>query len=361
MGIMKQATAAALIQNVYSGLQPGDHITFAFQGGEPGLAGLGFFEFFTQAAKEAAPRGVKTMYAFQTNGLMVDRSWCEFFVKHNFLVGLSLDGDAALHNQNRADAQGRSTFSRVMEAKRLMDKHKVEYNILCVLTSESARRARRIWNFIVKEGIRHIQFIPCLEPLETDAPDTASQARSRERDNIPTPAPEVLAQDNSHISSNAALTGKRFAQFYSDLFPLWKAEAEKGNIIHVRQFEDIAGIYLAGQGLTCGMSGRCSPQIVVEADGSVYPCDFYVLDQYRVANLAVSPLEEVFNAVVKSGFLASGPTANGACAACAYSNWCQGGCKRMARAVYGSGCGMKSFLDKHLRDLLTVARKLMRA
>ena len=336
MGMMKQDTAAALIHNVYSGLAAGDHITFAFQGGEPGLAGLEFYEFFTKTAKDVSPRGVRTMYAFQTNGLMVNSAWCEFFVRHNFLVGLSLDGDATLHNQNRADAHGKGTFNRVMDAKRLMDRHNVQYNILCVLTSESARRARRIWNFIIKEGIKYIQFIPCLEPLEMPAKDNAPP-----------------------VGTQTALTSKRFGQFYSELFPLWKAEAEKGNLVHVRYFEDIAGLYLAGQGLTCGMSGRCSPQIVVEADGGVYPCDFYVLDEYRVANLAESPLEEVYIAVATSGFLNQGHAKCAPCGNCEYNKWCQGGCKRMSKAVYGSGCGMKSFLDKYLSDLLGVAQKLM--
>ena len=336
MGLMKQDTAAALIHNVYSGLETGDYLTFAFQGGEPGLVGLEFFEFFTQTAKKVAPRGVKTTYAFQTNGLMINRDWCEFFVEHNFLVGLSLDGDAALHNQNRADAYGKGTFNRVMDAKRLMDRHNVQYNVLCVLTAESSRRARRIWNFILKEDIKHIQFIPCLEPLETPA-----------------------KSEKPIVGTEAAITSRRFSQFYSDLFPLWKAEVEKGNLVHVRQFEDLAGIYLAGQGLTCGMSGRCSPQIVVEADGSVYPCDFYVLDEYRVANLADSSLEEVYNAVVGSGFMNNEPAQYSLCGSCTYNKWCKGGCKRMAKVVYGHECGMKSFLDKYLHDLLAVAQRLM--
>jgi len=219
-----------------------------------------------------------------------------------------------------------------------MDRHNVKYNILCVVSWESARRARRMWNFIIREGIEYIEFIPCLEALETPAKDK--------------PLP---------IGTEAALTSKRFGQFYSELFPLWKAEAEKGNLVHVRYFEDIAGLYLAGQGLTCGMSGRCSPQIVVEADGGVYPCDFYVLDEYRVANLAESPLEEVYTAVATSGFLSHGHTKYTPCVSCTYNKWCQGGCKRMTKAVYGNDCGMKSFLDKHLRDLLGVAQKQLRA
>ena len=228
MGIMSRETAASLIQNVYSQLTPGDSITFAFQGGEPGLAGLDFFEFFAETAKNASPRGVKTHYAFQTNGLMINDNWCRFFKANNVLVGLSLDGDAPLHNHNRIDAQEKGTFNRVMEAKKLLDRHRVSYNVLCVLTAESARRARRLWGFILKEGIKHVQFIPCLEPLDELHP----------------------------AAGTAALTSGKFFQFYGDLFPLWQAEAAKGNIIHVRLFEDLAGIYLTGQKLTCGISGR---------------------------------------------------------------------------------------------------------
>ena len=327
MGVMKRETADSVINNVYADLEPGDFVNFAFQGGEPGLAGLGFFEHFTAEARKAAEPGVETRYAIQTNGLMIDGAWCDFFKANDFLVGLSLDGDMALHNQNRMDRNGKGTFKRVMDAKKTMDQSGVEYNILCVLTAESSRRASRIWDFIIREDIRHIQFIPCLESLEG------------------TPHP-------------AALTGERFYRFYTALYPLWENEANKNNIINVRLFEDIAGIFLAGRGVTCGISGRCSPQIVVEADGGAYPCDFYMIDKYRISDLTRFSLREVFEAVVSSGFLADMPPPPPLCGACAHNQWCGGGCKRMARAVYGENCGMKMFLDERLDSLLAVAAKI---
>ena len=257
---------------------------------------------------------------------MIDDEWCRFFKNNGVLVGLSLDGDASLHNQNRIDTKGKGTYGRVMSAKQLLDRHNVPYNILCVLTAEAARRARRIWGFIVKAGIRHIQFIPCLASLDG------------------------LHHDNGKADATA-LDSKRFCQFYSVLFPLWKAEADRGNMVNVRLFEDLAGLHLTGQSITCGMSGRCTPQIVVEADGSVYPCDFYVLDEYRVANLSESSLREVFDAVVNSGFL-NKPDTPKWCEDCPYTAWCHGGCKRMEKAVYGRDCGMRLFLDRHLTELI---------
>ena len=333
MGIMSREVASALLHNVFSQLTAGDHITFAFQGGEPGLAGLDYFKFFTEEAKKMAPPRVRIHYAFQTNGLILNSvsdtspdEWCQFFKENDFLIGLSLDGDAALHNLNRLDANGKGTHSRVLSAKKMLDKHHVSYNILCVLTSESARRAKRIWDFIIREKIRHIQFIPCLEPLGSK-------------------------------TDGSALTGAKFFQFYRTLFLLWKNETKKGNVVHVRMFEDIAGIYLAGRAVTCGISGRCSPQIVVEADGSTYPCDFYVLDEYRTGNLAENSIKEVFEAVVKSAFMQEAREQPAWCQGCAYMKWCGGGCKRMTRAVYGENCGMRAFLDECLDDLLATVRR----
>jgi len=330
MGIMTRETAAALISNTLPQLTPGDHITFAFQGGEPGLAGLDFFMFFIDKVKKSTPPRVKVDYAMQTNGLMIDDNWCNFFKKNKFLIGLSLDGDLALHNQNRMDSIGKGTFSRVMKAKKMLDQHNVMYNILCVLTQESARRAKRIWDFILQEKISHIQFIPCMEPL------------------------------GENPKEGPALTSDRFYRFYSTLFPLWKKEAERGNIVSIRLFEDLASLFLAGQPVTCGISGSCTPQIIVEADGGVYPCDFYVLDEHQVSDLTTHSLEEVFNAVVKSSFLKEQRRPLPGCEKCQHNRWCKGGCKRMARAVYGEGCGMRLFLDERLGELLAVYRLILR-
>ena len=330
MGIMSQQVATALISNVFSSLAAKDHVTFAFQGGEPGLAGLDFFRFFTEEVKKATPPRVKVSYAFQTNGLMVNEDWCKFFNVNNFLVGLSLDGDAVLHNRNRVDNQGKGTFNKVMNAKKLFDANGVTYNILCVLTSESSRRAEKIWKFILKEKIQYIQFIPCLEPLE------------------PT---EGIGQD-------IALTSEKFYRFYSSLFVLWKREAEKGNVVSIQLFEDLAALLLARQRVTCGLSGRCTPQIVVEADGSVYPCDFFVLDEYRISDLCSHTLEDVYNGIVGCDFLKNTQQILQECMDCSHKQWCRGGCKRMANAVYGKNCGMKLFLDECLGDLLRVYQAL---
>ena len=329
-GIMSRETAAAVIHNTFKVMTKGDHVTFSFQGGEPSLAGLDFFEFFVGEVKKAAPPNVRVRYALQTNGLAVDEDWCRFYKENKFLLGLSLDGSAALHNGNRVDGGGKGTFNRVMKAKGLFDRLGVEYNILCVLSSQNARRAQGIWDFFVREKIKYIQFIPCIEPLTN---------------------PE---------GSQDALTADKFYLFYSTLYPIWKRGLEKGsasqNLIRVQLFEDLISLLLHGQRVTCGLSGGCTPQIIVEADGSVYPCDFYVLDEYKIGDLAAHDLQQVFEAVIKSDFIKKSPETPAQCENCTHYRWCRGGCKRMDKAVYGKDCGMRRFLDECLNDLLAYAR-----
>ncbi|MDR2746108.1 MAG: SPASM domain-containing protein [Treponema sp.] len=328
-GLMEAGTARSVIDNTFTDTKGGDEVTFAFQGGEPSLAGLKWFEDFTAHVSRA--RGdVSVRYAFQTNGLLLDRDWAAFFKKNNFLVGLSLDCSKGLHDRNRLDSEGRGSWERVMGAKRLLDESRVDYNILCVLTNELAGESEKVWSFILREKIGYIQFIPCLEGL----PDESLSAG---------------------VEKTQGLRPPRFAQFYSRLFSLWLTELERGHYVSVKLFDDTANYFFKGIVSSCGINGHCSPQFVVEADGGVYPCDFYVLDMYKTGNLSRQGPEEIFNSPAARGFPGEGETGKARpCGECGYRDLCRGGCKRMRKAMYygeGNFCGYRVFLDRCLERL----------
>ena len=129
-----------------------------------------------------------------------------------------------------------------------MQKMGVEYNILAVLTHDMARHPQQVWNAILDMGLPYVQFIPCLDALAASAP------------------------------SPYALTPQRFAQFYNGLFPLWLEAFRRGNYISIKLFDDVINLLARGQVNACGLTGQCCVQLVVESDGSVYPCDFYAVD-----------------------------------------------------------------------------------
>jgi uncharacterized protein len=300
---MSNETAERIIENTLCEMSAGDELTFAFQGGEPTLIGLEFFQFFIEKVTQAAPGGLDVQYAIQTNGININESWCRFLRESNFLAGLSLDGDAAMHNRYRKDVHGEGTHKRVMAAKDLFDAYGVNYNILCVLTERAAKQPGRMWDFLLSENIRYVQFIPCMAPLDGYSP--------------------------------TALSAHGFAHFYMQI----KRRME-GSGIRVKLFDDLS----IGGG-TCGQPGMCTPQIVVEADGSVYPCDFYVTDNWRIGSLVNRTIREVFDAVVNCGFLTEKQEMSPHCDGCLYRRMCKGGCKRMRQGIFAAPCGMKMLLE----------------
>ena len=332
-GVMERETARKILENIFSCLEPPDAVTIAFQGGEPTLAGLDFYRFFTEEADRLRGR-VRVTYALQTNGILLDEEWCRFLKERKFLVGLSMDALRAEHDQNRVDAAGKGTYARVSAARAMLARCGVDYNVLTVLTGALARHPQQVWNWLCKEDIRYVQFIPCLDELDGG-------------------------------NSPFALTPERFAGFYTQLFGLWKADLARGRYRSVKLFDDLVHLFADGSCHACGLTGYCSPQIVVEADGSVYPCDFYALDEYRVGNLAEERLDGLYEAPAMAAFRARPTQKPELCVSCAYAPACGGGCPRMRREVCGNPdaatCGYRMFLDECLPDIRQIARRERRA
>jgi len=324
-GMMNEQVMRTMIDNIYLDLKAGDHITFAFQGGEPTLVGLDFFKKFVKYVQTQSKK-VHIHYAIQTNGILIDDEWCEFFKEHAFLVGLSIDGNAQLHDENRLNSQGKGTFKKVMEAKRRFDQYDIDYNVLCVLTNKLARHPEQVFKFLIKEKICFIQFIPCLDDL------------------------------HGGNSLPYALKPERFAYFYKQLFILWKREFDKGNYISITLFDNIVHLLKTGRVATCGMLGKCMPHYVIEANGNSYPCDFYVLDEYCVGNITESKLSEIFCHPSMQKFLVCDQSEIAEiCKECSYYQLCRGGCKRMRNVMYlnesESYCGYQDFLKAHFNNL----------
>jgi len=329
-GNMKADVMENMIDQLYQDLEAGDHMTFAFQGGEPTLAGLTYFKNFINYVK-AQNSHVKVHYALQTNGTLIDEQWCQFLKENQFLVGLSVDGNIKFHNDNRPDARGKGSYRKVMATKRLFDQYQIDYNVLCVLTNQNARHPQKIFKFLLSENLHYIQFIPCLDDLDTKE------------------------------SAFYALQPQRFASFYKQFFELWKKEFGLGNYISVNLFDNLVNLLARGRVGSCGLLGRCQPQYVIESNGNVYPCDFYVLDEYCLGNITEKSLTELFQNATMKKFLNCGrDEISPYCQKCSFFNMCGGGCKRMKNAMYlnkaETYCGYQDFLNTHYYSLKEISR-----
>ncbi|VWM21298.1 Anaerobic sulfatase-maturating enzyme [Collinsella intestinalis] len=326
--VMGWDVADAIIEHALA-VAPDAHVSFAFQGGEPTLAGLDFFRSFVARVEERRDRQ-QVSWALQTNGYLIDGEWAAFFREHGFLIGVSVDAYRDLHDSMRPDAHGAATYARVMGGVRLLRESGVDVNILSVLTSQMAAHPQRVFSFIKREGITHIQFIPCLPGL-----------------------------DDEHDAFS--LGPREFSSFYRRLFDLWWRELGAGSYVSIWLFENIMQMALGQFPSQCGMLGRCAPQFVVESDGSVYPCDFYALDEYRVGDIRNDGLEAMATCEAMRAFLREPRRACSRCADCPFEGMCHRNCKRLNIAYYDEGyCGLREFLEYAYPGLQRVARMLAR-
>ncbi|MBQ7400378.1 MAG: SPASM domain-containing protein [Clostridia bacterium] len=330
-GIMNDETMHAVLGNIRACLNEGDRVNFAFQGGEPTLAGLDFFVRFADAVSDW--QGISVSYALQTNAYILDDEWCKFLKKHNFLVGVSFDILPDAHDCVRVDEKGKGTFSRILESIRKLKEHKVDFNVLCTLTNSIARHPEKVWKQVLRLDIDYVQFTPCLGELDGD-------------------------------DSVYALTPRRFASFYTQLFTLWYNEYRAGKYRSVKFFDDVVNLIILGTPTSCGMDGKCRPQLVVEADGSAYPCDFYCLDEYKLGNLKNQTVDALLASENVGKFLGCKTEIHKICETCNYRQFCGGNCRRMRNEICigkdKNFCGYREFLDNCGETLAMLARELVK-
>lgn len=303
-GIMKLDTLEAIVKRVLAFAQ--GSCSFAYQGGEPTLAGVEFFKKALEFQKKWNVNRVVIENSLQTNGYTIDEAWASFFAENHFLVGISLDGPKEIHDANRLDAQGKGTYTRVMHAIQLLQKHKVEFNVLTVVTRQAARSTGKIYGFFQRNDLAYQQYIPCLDPMEEGAQTPYS------------------------------LTANDYEQHLKLLFDQWYQQAIRGNMQYNRYFFNLLAVLNGQMPEACEMRGVCGRQFVVEADGGVYPCDFYMLDEYRLGNLVTDDFETIERRRQELGFLETSVRIKESCRGCKWFVLCRGGCRRNWEPINGN-------------------------
>lgn len=302
-GVMDRETAELLLDRAFD--LDADVLTFGFQGGEPTIAGLHFFELFVEMtrererASERAGRRIETRFAMQTNGVSLNADWARFFKKEGFLLGVSVDGPRLLHDAYRVRRDDSGTYSRVMEGVAVLRAHEVPINALCVVDKATADNASTVYRHLRSRGFDWIQFIPCLDPFGED-PGGRSWS----------------------------LTPAAYGRFLKETFDLRYAEWRDGRPVNVRWIDNLVGMAMGQPPESCGMSGSCAVSFTVEADGSVYPCDFYVTDEWRLGNVRDAGFAEMRDGEVGRRFVESSLHVEEACRSCFAFPLCRGGCRR---------------------------------
>lgn len=325
-GFMKDEVMRAIIEKC---MAEAEHCSFMFQGGEPSLIGLPFFRRFVETVNALNETYRCTIhYAFQTNALTLDPEWAGFFKENGFLVGVSFDGNARLHNLYRKDARGEGSAQRVLQSISLLKEQGVDFNILSVVTPAMAENVRPMWNYLSGHGLPFLQFIPCMDPF---------------------------GEEPGEMSFS--LSPDSYAKFLKDLFDLWYESLAKGKGVSVRFFDNLVSMLVGYPPESCDMSGICSVQYVSESDGSIYPCDFFCSDGYLLGNILDSAIAELDGKRKGLQFIESSPNKSLACSTCQWKSLCRGGCKRYRNdGEYRYCTSMQQFFPYAIERLEQVAR-----
>ena len=292
-------------------------IYFVWQGGEPTLAGIPFFEKVLALQKKWAG-GKRIQNALQTNGILLDDTWCRFLHDHGFLVGISLDGPAFLHDQHRVDCAGKGTFDRVLQAISRLQRYQIEYNVLVSVTKETCAYGKRIYRFLRSLGVQHMQFTPI---IEREPDEQAGKLGLHYA--VPQ---EPRKQRGSGKVTSFTVEPEAYGAFLIDVFDEWIAQ-DVGRIF-IRNVEDILPVYLGLRPTMCIYEEQCGGCMIVEHNGDVYSCDHFMYPEYRLGNVLRDGLSALAYSEKQQAFGARKRELPVSCRMCEVLPVCGGGCPK---------------------------------
>ncbi len=322
---MSDEVLSAFITN-YIKSQPTPVVEFVWQGGEPTLLGIDFFRKVIELQRPFVRQKTITN-SLQTNGTQFTDEWCDFLKKYNFMVGVSLDGPKEVHDRYRRDPQGKGTFERVMKGLRLLQKYKVEYNVLACVARDTAKRPLDVYSFFKNAGIEFIQFTPIVERM----PDVRSnQLRLR----LAGPTPLDKQTQETDVTPWTVIP-EEYGDFLITVYEEW-VRHDVGKVF-VMNFEWALNAWIGNPSPVCVHADRCGGSVVIEHNGDVYACDHYVYPEFRLGNIFTGNLLQMVEKSVQSGFGINKETALSRwCRECEVLRACRGGCPkhRFAKSYY---------------------------
>lgn len=271
---------------------------FGWQGGEPTLMGLEFFEKVVEFQQKHGFPGSQVSNGLQTNATLITDEMARFLGKYKFLVGVSLDGPPEIHNFYRKTIGKTDTHHLVMRGIKNLQKNDVEFNILILVNDKNVCKGKEVYNYLIKNEFYFHQYIPCVEFDEVN---------------------------NKFFPYS--INGQAWGQFLCDIFDEWRQKDIYR--VSIRLFDSIMEYLVYGRYNVCYMNKDCRQYFVVVHDGSVYPCDFFVRDDLYLGNIMIDKWQDFINSPVYARFGKQKIAYNDICKTCPFLSICHGDCQKL--------------------------------
>ena len=319
-------------------------VTFNWHGGEPLVLGLDFYRRALSLQQKYA--GGKTIHnTIQTNGVLLNREWADFFAQNGFLVGISIDGPRDIHDKYRRDRGGAPTFDKVMNAVRLLQTAGVDFNTMTTVNAASEGRGKEVYQFLKALGSRYLQFMPVVEHVKAGRIVDPSESGAQ--------------------IAPWSIGASAFGRFLCDIFDDW-VRNDVGRIF-IGQFDAALASWVRVPTGICVYSETCGGNAVIEHNGDVYPCDHFVYSKYKLGNIAEKTIPEMMasNAMVRFG-IDKRNSLPSACRQCRWRFACNGECpkhrfNRTERGETGLNalCAGYKLFYSHIGPYMEVMKELL--
>ena len=314
-----------------------DSYSICWQGGEPALMGIGFFSKAVEFQKKYGSAGARISNSVQTNATLITDKMAALFSRYSFLVGCSLDGPEEIHNLYRRTLKGNATHQDVLKGIKILKRNNVEFNILTLVSKANVDHAQQIYHYLKNMGFYYHQYIPCIE-----------------------------FDENKNLLP-FAITGEQWGNFLCDIFDAWYPKEIYSTSVSVRNFESILSKKIEGTNNICTMGDNCCQYFVVEYNGDIYPCDFFVEKPLKLGNIMETSWEEMLDSPVYRRFGAQKKLWNEKCTPCDHLELCSGDCLKN-RMVAGNpsqnlSClcpGLKSFFNHTQNKFDVLSEKIQK-
>ncbi|MEZ9145736.1 anaerobic sulfatase maturase [Vibrio sp. 10N.286.52.C3] len=305
----------------------GREVEFVWHGGEPLLAGLAYFEKIIALQNKHNGEGKLIYNSLQTNGVLLNDKWCEFFSNHNFLIGISIDGPESIHDFYRKNRTQKGTLNKALSGLALLKKHRVEFNTLTVVTQHSADKGVLVYDYLKSLGVEHMQFIPAVDRFDGNNS-------------------KVIFTDSNDIAYyDWSLKTGQLSEFLIDVFGAWiKQDVGK---VYVKQFDSLLASHYGLPAEICFHRESCGNAMVMEKNGDIFSCDHYVEDDYRIGNVLEGDYIKMLSSDAHSEFSDLKGDLSQDCRSCDYLSLCYGDCPRYRYIPLDSGEKMSFFCSDH--------------
>ncbi|URN97438.1 anaerobic sulfatase maturase [Leclercia adecarboxylata] len=329
--------------------QVGNTVLFAWQGGEPTMMGLSFFERVIELCKKYSG-GKRIKHALQTNGIVLNDKWARFFAENDFLIGLSIDGPAHLHNQYRVNRAGKGTFAQVTAAMSLLKTYHVAFNTLTVVGRHNSAHGLEVYEFLRQSGSRYIQFIPLVERMSTAKSSLLNL---------------VLPGESGATLAPWSVPSWQYGEFLNTIFDIWiRRDVSR---VSVQMFDVSLAAWTGQRPVLCVHSETCGHAFALESNGDIYNCDHFVYPEHLLGNIHETTIKQInISEKAKEFGQVKRETLTSDCLRCDYLFVCHGGCPKHRFALSPAGhsghnylcSGYKHFFQ-HITPYMNTWRELL--